>query len=214
MGIPQKYVYVYVYIYTNKQIYTKFLDKLKMSASPTIGLRIEEFTSIDNRRGCCASAATLLTPELSESSLRKPFIVRHWSSISHILSIIILLVIWYLLLLSFGREKQATCIYMVFVTSFVTVAESLFIWQKLFFTRGQKDTRFHKVLDLLLSLNTWKKLSLYLLLSLPAFYQPKVAPLTLSCGILVNLIGIINFLHFFRDKNTKKPIRYRQLGVY
>nr|XP_047146611.1 uncharacterized protein LOC124819237 [Hydra vulgaris] len=185
-----------------------------MSTSPTVGLRIEEFTSIDNRRGCCASAATMLTPELSERSLGKPFIVRHWSTISHILSLVIVFAIWCLLLKAFAREVQATCIYMVFVTLFVTVTESLFIWHKLLFNRGLKENRTQKLLDLLSQLNTWKKLSVYVLLSVPAFYQPKIAPLTLSCGVLINLIGIIHFFHFFREKNVKKPIRYQQLGIY
>ena len=105
-------------------------------------------------------------------------------------------------------------IYVVFAVTVVTFFETMFVCHRLCCSDDRKDTRLHRVWDFLLGIDTWKKLILYILLSLPAFINPKDSPLTLGCGILINVIGIVDILQLFRDRNERKPVRYKQLGVW
>jgi len=175
-----------------------------------IGLRIESFADLDNRPGWCSGRNS----EYSDQTKNKPFIVRHWSTISRAVTLLTLVILWCMILILLEKENKQVGIYVVFAVTIVTFFETMFVCHRLCCSLDRKDTRIHKLWDLLLGVNTWKKLILYVLISIPAFINPKTSPLTLGCGILINLIGIIDILKIFRDRNEKKPIRYRQLGVY
>lgn len=175
-----------------------------------IGLRIESFSDMDNRPGWC----TVASSEYSDSTKNKPFIVRHWSTISRAVTLLTIVILWGMILVLLEKENKQVGIYVVFAVTIVTFFETMFVCHRLCCSIDRKDTRIHKLWDFLLGVNTWKKLILYVLLSLPAFLNPKTSPLTLGCGILINIIGIIDILKIFRDRNEKRPIRYRQLGVY
>ena len=175
-----------------------------------IGLRIESFTDLDNRPGWCTSNYS----EYSDKTKAKTFIIRHWSTISRAITLMIIGILWCMILVLLGKENKQVGIYVVFAVTIVTFFETMFVCHRLCCSIDRKDTRLHKLWDFLLGINTWKKLVLYVLLSIPAFINPKTSPLTLGCGILINLIGIIDIMTLFREKNEKKPVRYRQLGVY
>lgn len=179
----------------------------------SLGLRIEEFTSRDNRPGWCSSSATEMRGELTDRSKSKHCIVRHWSTLARLMSLSLVIVTWSLVLTLMEREDRKIGYYMVFLTTLVTFFETMFILHRLFCGVERKNTKLHHVWDFLLGVTTWKKLLLYVLLTIPAFVNPKERPLTLACGIVINLIGIIDFIHLFRDRTERKPIRYQQLGV-
>lgn len=180
----------------------------------TIGLQIDDFTSIDNRAGWCTSARTTLHGELSDHTRSKHCIVRHWSTISRSVNLTLVLLCWVLIMSFLHSEDKSILIYMMFATTVVTFFETMFILHWLFCTVERKDTRLHKAWDILLGVNTWKKLLLYVLLTVPAFMKPKESPGTLATGIIINLIGIVDFIHLFRDKTQRRPIRYQQLGNF
>ena len=178
-----------------------------------LGLRIETFTDLDNRPGWCTGSSGIYT-EYSDKTKGKAFVIRHWSTISRLVTIFILVVLWCMILLLLEKENKQVGIYVVFVVTIVTFFETMFVCHHLCCSVDRKDTRLHRLWDFLLGVNTWKKMILYVLLSIPAFINPKNSPLTLGCGILINLIGIVEILQIFRERNEKKPVRYRQLGVY
>lgn len=180
----------------------------------TIGLQIDDFTSIDNRAGWCTSARTTLHGELTDHTRSKHCIVRHWSTISRLINISLVLLVWCLILSFLHMEDIQILIYMIFVITMVTFFETMFILHWLFCGVERKDTRLHRAWDILLGINTWKKLLLYVLLTVPAFIKPKESPATLASGIIINLIGIIDFIHLFRDKTQRRPVRYQQLGHF
>ena len=80
--------------------------------------------------------------------------------------------------------------------------------------RGTKDTRCARIWSVVLAVHTWRRLLLYLILSVPTFLDAMRATATLACGVLINLIGLVHFLGLFREKNHKNPVKYRQLGIY
>jgi len=179
----------------------------------TIGINIDDFTSIDNRSSWCSSSRTSLHGELTDEWKSKPFLVRHWTTVAKSISFGLLIITWTLIMTYALYENINIGFYMVFLGSFVTFFEAMFIINWLFCSTERKNTRFHRVWDLLLSITTWKKLLLYIIMTIPAFINPKTSPITLVCGIIINLIGIIDFIHLFREKSQRKPIRYSQLGV-
>lgn len=179
-------------------------------SSSSLGLRIETFADVDNRPGWCSGKSA----EYSDRTKEKNFFIRHWSTISRVVTLSIVAVLWFMVLILLDKENKQVGIYVVFLVTIVTFFETMFICQRLCCSVNRKDTTMHKLWDILVGINTWKKLIAYVLLSIPAFINPKNSPMTLGCGILVNIIGIIDILQLFRDKNELKPIRYKQLGVY
>ena len=185
-----------------------------MSGNGVIGLRVESFASLDNRPGWCSTSNSMTSGELTEETSKKPFLVRHWSTLSRILSLLLLAVLWGLVLLALHGENRNIGFYLVFLSSLVSFIETSYILDWLFCGRESKDTRLQNVWRLILGISTWKRLLAYVVLSIPAFTEPRSAPITLGCGILINLIGLLEFIHLFREKNKRKPITYRQLGIY
>ena len=180
-------------------------------AETSLGLRIESFTDVDNRPGWCTSNKHV---EYTDKTNEKSFLVRHWSTISRAVNLIIVTILWFMLLFLLEKENKQVGIYVVFAVTVVTFFETMFVCHWLCCGDDRKDTRLHRLWDFLLGIDTWKKLILYVLLSIPAFINPKDSPLTLGCGILINVIGIVDILQLFRDRNERKPVRYKQLGVW
>lgn len=181
-----------------------------MGKSGTIGLRVEDFTSKDNRPGWCSSG---FQSDLTDYSKSKPFVVRHWSTISRVINLCLVVTVWCLLLFSFEVHHDGITYYMIIVVTLISFFETMFINHHLFCKNERKDIWSHKVWDFLLKINTWKKLILYIFLTIPSFVKPDELPYVLVSGILINLVGITNFIHLFRQKNEREPIRYSQLGI-
>ena len=179
----------------------------------TIGINIDNFSSIDNRSGWCSSSRTSLHGELTDEWKNKPCLVRHWTSVSRAVYLSLVLLTWCLIMIFSTKEDIYIGFYMVFLATVVTFFETMFLTNWLFCNTERKQTRTHKIWDFLNSLTTWKKLLLYIILTIPAFIRPKDSPVTLACGIIINLVGIVNFIHLFREKTERIPIRYSQLGV-
>uniref|UniRef100_A0A7M5VC22 Uncharacterized protein n=1 Tax=Clytia hemisphaerica TaxID=252671 RepID=A0A7M5VC22_9CNID len=179
----------------------------------TIGINIDNFTSIDNRSGWCSSSRTSLHGELTDESRNKPFLVRHWTTISRAFSLCLVLLTWCLIMIFAIKEQINIGFYMVFLATIVTFFETMFIFDWLFGHVERKDTKAQRLWEFLENITTWKKLLMYIILTIPAFVRPNNSPVTLACGIIINIIGVIDFIHLFRDKTQRKPIRYSQLGV-
>jgi len=179
-----------------------------------LGLRIEDFTLRDNRPGWCSSSSTELRSELTDYSKNKPFLVRHWSTVSKGFICVFIIILWCLIFISLNSELRWVAIYLTFISTLVTFFEMVFVIHRLFCPVERKETCLHKIWDLLLGVTTWKKLLCYLLLTIPVFVKAKECPIALGCVIIIILIGLLDFIHLFRERNQKKPIRYQQLGVF
>merc|ERR1711931_422295 len=108
-----------------------------MSAEGSIGLRIESFTDVDNRPGWCTSNKHI---EYTDKTNEKSFIIRHWSTISRALSLIIVAVLWFMSLFLLEKENKTVGIYVVFAVTVVTFFETMFICHRLCCSDDRKDT--------------------------------------------------------------------------
>lgn len=146
-----------------------------------------------------------------QAGVERPFIIRHFTSITRIFGLFTSAGLWWTGLYLVDSADKRIAAYLMICGAAVTFFEFMFILDKCICCREESCA--HTLWKYLLAVDNWKKTLLYGALSIVCYLHPNEYWQAAIAGVALDITAIMYLIRTFRTRNHSEPYKYKQLEV-
>ncbi|XP_020604747.1 transmembrane protein 72-like [Orbicella faveolata] len=141
----------------------------------------------------------------------RPFIIRHFTSITRIVGLFTSTALWWTGVFLADKDDKRIAAYLMICGFAVSFFEITFILNKCVCCK--EESCGYQLWKYILAVDNWKKSLLYTCLSVVCYLHPKEFWQALISGVLLDLTALLYLIRTFRTGNASEPYKYKQLEI-